>query len=112
MVGSFARLLRTRRERPCRCAAERDNELSSSDVACHVTLPWGSCNGRDDITPGRAALRDFKPAYDCSGVKSGKALNEGMFSASPKRTYDLGVSEYTPWFTRRLPRRLDLIPVG
>jgi hypothetical protein len=22
---------------------------------CHVTLPWGSCNGGDDITPGRAA---------------------------------------------------------
>src|SRR5467141_2496126 len=25
-------------------------------------------------------------------VKSGKELNEGMFSAFPKRTYDLGVS--------------------
>jgi hypothetical protein len=24
----------------------------------------------DDITPGRAALRDFKPAYDSSGSKS------------------------------------------
>src|SRR5262247_3406039 len=37
---------------------------------CHVTLPWGSCNGGDDITPGSAALRDFKPAYDCSGSNS------------------------------------------
>src|SRR5262245_45832469 len=64
------RLLRTRRERPRRRAAKRDNELPPSDIDCHVTLPWGSCNGGNDITPGRAALRDFKPAYDCSGSKA------------------------------------------
>src|SRR5262245_47788276 len=60
-------LLRPRRERPRRRAAKRDNELPPSDMDCHVTLPWGSCNGGDDITPGSAALRDFKPAHDCSG---------------------------------------------
>jgi hypothetical protein len=61
-------LLRARRERPRDCrAAKRDDEFSSLDVDCHVTLPWGSCNGRDHITPSRAALRDFKPAYVGSG---------------------------------------------
>src|SRR5215471_11407751 len=43
------RLLRARRERPRdRRAAERGYEFSPSDVACHVTLAWGSCprNGR------------------------------------------------------------------
>jgi hypothetical protein len=36
------RLLRARRERPRnRRAAERRYEFSSSDVACHVTLPLG-----------------------------------------------------------------------
>src|SRR5262245_53206881 len=58
------RLLGTRRQRPRRRAAKRDNELPPSDIDCHVPLPWGS---GIDITPGRAALRDFKPAYDCSG---------------------------------------------
>ena len=42
-------------------------EFPPLDADCHVTVPWGSCNGGDDITPRRAALRDFKPAYDCSG---------------------------------------------
>ena len=64
-----SRVLRARREGPRRRAAERDDELPPSDMDCHMTLPWGSCNGEDDITPGRAALRDFKPAYDCSGVR-------------------------------------------
>src|SRR5262245_48790481 len=68
------RLLRPCRERPCRRAAKRDNELPPSNMDCHVTLPWGSCNGGDDITPGRAALRDFKPAYDCSGSSASIAL--------------------------------------
>jgi hypothetical protein len=36
------RLLRSRRERPCRSrAAEHSQECSSSDVACHVTLRLG-----------------------------------------------------------------------
>src|SRR5262249_30673680 len=62
------RMLRARRERPRGWqSAERGYKFPSSDVDCHVTLPRGSCNGGDDITPGRAALRDFKPAYDCSG---------------------------------------------
>ena len=29
--------------------------------------PAGSCNGEDNITAGRAALRDFKLAYVSSG---------------------------------------------
>src|SRR5262249_15790176 len=61
------RLLRPCRERPCRCAAKRDNELPPSDMDCHMTLPWGSCNGGDDITPGPAALRDFVAAGDRLG---------------------------------------------
>jgi hypothetical protein len=35
------RLLRSRRERPRRHAAQRRKEFSSSDVACHVTLRLG-----------------------------------------------------------------------
>src|SRR5262245_54948130 len=42
-------------------------KFSPSDMDCHVTLPWGSCNGGDDITPGRAALRDFNRGYVGSG---------------------------------------------
>jgi hypothetical protein len=57
------RLLRPCRERPCRYAAKRDNELPPSNMDCHVTLPRGSCNGGDHITPSRAALRNFDPAY-------------------------------------------------
>ena len=46
------RLLCVRRDRPCRRrAAKRDDEFSSLDVNCHATVPWGSCNGEDDITP-------------------------------------------------------------
>src|SRR5262245_30448579 len=33
------RLLRPRRERPCRRAAERNNKFSPPDVDCHATLP-------------------------------------------------------------------------
>jgi hypothetical protein len=40
-------------------APKRDNKSSPPDLDCHVTLPRGSCNGEDDITPGRAALPDF-----------------------------------------------------
>jgi hypothetical protein len=56
-----------RRERPSCRAAKRDDEFSSPDRYCHATLPRGACNGDDDITPGRAALRDFTPTYDRSG---------------------------------------------
>src|SRR5262249_558891 len=35
-------LLRARRERPRRRAGKCDNELSPSNMDCHVTLPWGS----------------------------------------------------------------------
>jgi hypothetical protein len=37
---------------------------------------------RDDITPGRAALRDFKPAYFRSGSKAVSCLTDRM-SALP-----------------------------
>jgi len=61
-------LLGTRGERPSGSrAAKRDNEFSPLDLDCHVTFPRGSCNGADHITHGRAALRDFKPAYDGCG---------------------------------------------
>ena len=48
----FLALLRARRERPCRHrAAERGQEFSSCDVACHVTLRLGSfMQWRDDTT--------------------------------------------------------------
>jgi hypothetical protein len=42
---------------------------------------WGSCNGGNDITPGRAALRDFKLAYVGSGLKR-EATFFGLMSAS------------------------------
>ena len=48
-------LLCDRRSRPRSRAAKRDYEFSPSNVDCHVTLPWGSCNGEDDITPGLCA---------------------------------------------------------
>ena len=58
------RLLRAHRERPSgRRTTKRGYELSPLDVDGHVTLPSGSYNGGTDITPGRAALRDFEPAY-------------------------------------------------
>jgi len=36
----------------------------------HATLPRGSCNEEDYITPGCAAVRDFNLAYVCSGSKA------------------------------------------
>jgi hypothetical protein len=48
-------------------AAKRDNNFSPPDLDCHATLPRGSCNGEDDITPGRVALRDFATPYDWFG---------------------------------------------
>jgi hypothetical protein len=45
-------LLRARRERPsdgCR-AAERGEEFSAFDVACHVTFRFGGHSCRDDTT--------------------------------------------------------------
>src|SRR5204862_4841181 len=48
-------------------AAKHRYELSSHGVDSHATLLWGLCNGGDDITSERAALRDFKPAYVGSG---------------------------------------------
>ena len=59
--------LRVRDERPRRRATKRGYEFSPPDVDCHATLPRGSCNGEDDITPGCAALRYFKPTYIGSG---------------------------------------------
>src|SRR5262249_62345725 len=45
------RLLRARRERPCRRAGERGQEFSSFDMACHVTLRLGVIHAmRDDTT--------------------------------------------------------------
>src|SRR5215471_20832847 len=42
--GRHLRLLCARRERPrgCRATEQRGQEFSSSDVACHVTLRFGS----------------------------------------------------------------------
>src|SRR5262249_21227819 len=60
-------LLRSRHNWPRRRAAERDDKFSPPNIDCHVTLPRGSCNGGDDITPGRVALRDFSPANVGSG---------------------------------------------
>src|SRR5262249_40240229 len=54
--------LRPSRERQSRRAAKREDAFSPSDMDCHAPLPRGSCNGADNITPGRAALRDFTPA--------------------------------------------------
>jgi hypothetical protein len=46
------RLLRSCRERPCCCAAEKRDEVAPTDVDCHVTLPWKvmPMQWRDDIT--------------------------------------------------------------
>src|SRR5262249_30630443 len=45
-------LLRARRERPRRRAAEQRDEVAPTDVDCHVTLPWKvmPMQRRDDIT--------------------------------------------------------------
>src|SRR6187401_3278966 len=48
----------------------------------------GSCNGGNDTTPERAALRDFKPAYVGSGSKSvvGRCPRDVRIAAC-KRTF-------------------------
>src|SRR5262245_32673259 len=57
-------LLRAQRERPRSRAAERGQEFSSSDVACHVTLRLGVIHAlEDDTTLPTAALRDFSPLF-------------------------------------------------
>jgi len=70
-----------RSKRP-RCRADkRGFELSASGVDCHATLRWGHANGGDDITPNRAAPRDFKPAY--VGLGSGAGIRRGHADAYP-----------------------------
>jgi hypothetical protein len=65
------RLLRARRERPChRRAAERGQEFSSSNVACHVTLRLGviHATGNDTtLTPsgtGNALANRWRGVVD------------------------------------------------
>src|SRR6516162_5815923 len=58
----------------CRRAAKRANECSPLDVICHSTLPQGSCNAGNNITPRRAALREFDPAYVSCGSQREVAL--------------------------------------
>jgi hypothetical protein len=43
-----------------------------------------------------AALRNFNPAYDRSGVKTGNALIETKISALPKTGHLRANDEYTP----------------
>jgi hypothetical protein len=65
------RLLRPRRDRPRRRAAERRDECAPLDMNCHATLlSRASCNGEEHITTVRAALRDFQPANGSSGSDS------------------------------------------
>ena len=82
MVGNFRGCCARAPERQRRRACKRDNEFSSPDVDCHVTLLWGSCNGGNDTTPGGAALRDFKPTYVGSGSQASEAIGAGGRSMS------------------------------
>src|SRR5262245_50254289 len=60
-------LLRPRRERPRRRAAERGQELSSCDVACHVTLRLGVIHAMEDDTtlPSRGLRLGPTGKYNC-----------------------------------------------
>src|SRR5262245_50333164 len=79
-------LLRPRRQRPrSGCAAKRGNELSSSDVDCHVTLPWGSCpcnrdkiSRFDDGTNNAFALRKPRAAHVSVGSIASIALQTSV----------------------------------
>src|SRR5262249_39144437 len=59
------RLLRARRERPRRRAAEKRDELA----AFHCSVPPVLSNERNS-TQGTVALRDFDPVYVADGSKS------------------------------------------
>src|SRR5919197_1581536 len=63
------RLLRLCLERYCNeCAANCRYKFSPAEVDCHATLPWGHVHAMEGrYHNGRAALRDFKLAYACSG---------------------------------------------
>jgi hypothetical protein len=63
---------------------------------CHATLPLGSFNRGDNITPGRAALRDFNPAYDRFGVKLGHSAMSAQMSGLPESGHGWTIYEYTP----------------
>src|SRR5262245_52805349 len=54
------------------------------ELPCDPPLLGGQCNGEDHITPSRAALRDFNPAYVGSGSFTSLWLlrSTGRMSAS------------------------------
>src|SRR5262249_48713618 len=80
---TFSCSLRPRRERPRRRrAAERGQEFSSCDVACHVTLPWKvmPMQWRDDIMlPSRGQrLRPIGKSSECLNDRLGSEAVSGL----------------------------------
>src|SRR5262245_10185492 len=74
------RLLRVCREGPRGSAAERGNELSSSDVDWHVTLPWGSC------PCNRGKISRFDDGVSVGSSATGRYASGGRaMSASPQK---------------------------
>ena len=67
-------LLRACRKRPCRRASAAINSRRRIRIAMRPSH-GGHATGEDNITPGRAALRDFKPACVGSGSKGWIVLN-------------------------------------
>src|SRR5262249_5929405 len=93
-----------------RRAAKRDKQFSPPDVDCHVTLPWGSCNGWDHITPSRAALRDFKAAYVCCGSDSVVRRCRLNVRFARKRTRLKGAHRLVLGGSLTCPAPLSLLP--
>jgi hypothetical protein len=77
-------LLRARRERSrCRASEQRD-EIAATDVDCHVTLPWGSCNGWDHITPKPCCAAGFQSGLCLLRVRLGHSAMSAQCPACPK----------------------------
>src|SRR5262249_53137920 len=71
-------------ERLSHCAAKRRDERVPLHMNCHATLPRGSCNGGDDITPNVLRCGISNRPMSALGLGRVKTLREvamwGCFS--------------------------------
>jgi len=57
--------------------AQKRNSIAWFELPCDPSRR-GSCNGGDDIIPGHAAVRDFKPTYVGSGSPTAVPRNSAV----------------------------------
>src|SRR5262249_41948022 len=97
-----------RRERPRGRTPEECDELAPFHCQCFPCfLPKGyHTSVREEI----AALRDFDPAYHCSGVRFGRSAMSAQCPVGLHRSFDhrVGPNRHSQWTLKRPGRRKAL----